>query len=88
MATDARKSDFISEAREAARDLWNAQQKFIGLQAEWNGQDYGNTITAEDFSGSNEGLTTANIGAVVFDTANAVQAVMAAGHATNVTNLL
>jgi len=88
MATDARRQDFITEAREAARKLWEAQNDLLTLQKEWNGQDYSNNLVAGDFTGENEGLTAANISSVVFDTANAIQADFDAGHATNVTNLL
>lgn len=89
MATDARKSDYITQARQAARDLWNAEQTLLRLQAEWNAQDYGNTMTTDDFEGENAGLTTAQVGAVVFDTANAVNTlVLSIGHATNLTNVL
>lgn len=89
MATDARKSDYITLAREAARNLWEAQQTLLTLQAEWNAQDYGNTMTVDDFEGDNAGLTTAQIGAVVFDTANAIKtSVLDIGHATNLTNVL
>lgn len=88
MATDARKSDFITQARQAARNFWDAYHTFLKLQAEWNGQDYGSTLDSDDFTGENVGLTAANIGAVVFDTANAIKTSMDAGHATNVTNIL
>jgi len=88
MATDAHKSDFITSSRQAARDLWNAYQQLLQYQAEWNAQDYTNTIEPDDFEGENAGLTVGNMSAVVFDTTNAIAADMAAGHATNVTNLL
>lgn len=86
MATDARKSDYITLARKHARDLWEAYQALLSMQAEWNAQDYGNTLGAGE--GANEGIAAAAVGSVVFDTANAITGVMSAGHATNVTNLL
>jgi len=49
--------------------------------------DYGNTLT--DFTGENAHLSAPEVGAVVFDTANAVVSeVLAAGHATNMAKLL
>lgn len=93
MATDTRKKDFKTKAREAARRLWGAYQELKGLQDEWNAQDYGNTLGTDvanpDGSGSEHvGLAPAAFGAVVFDTANAIDAVMDSGHATNITNIL
>ena len=87
-AADSQKQAFINRARAAATSLWNAQQELLELQKSWNALDYGNTIvTPDDFTGDNEGLTGAQIGAVVFDTANAVQVVLDAGHATNVARI-
>ena len=48
--------------------------------------DYGTTLDAGE--GANEGLTAQAVGAVVFDTANALVAVLNAGHATNCARLL
>ena len=39
-------------------------------------------------AGSNDGVSAAEVGAVVFDTANALVGVLGAGHATNMANLL
>lgn len=83
-----RQSDFVTEARQAARRLWEAHQKLEALQHEWNALDYGNTLEPDAFIGENEGLTPTAIGAVVFDTANAIRGVLTAGHATNVARLL
>lgn len=88
MATDARKSDYISNVRQKTRVLWDAYLDLLAAQNEWNAQDYSNNLDVGDFTGENEGLTAGNIGAVVFDTANAIKASMDAGHATNVTNIL
>lgn len=82
----ARESDFITEARQAARDLWAAILKLEALQSEFNALDYGTTLP--DGVGENEGINKAQIGAVVFDTANAMRGVLDAGHATNVAKLL
>lgn len=82
----SRESDFITEARQANRELWGAINKLVALQREWNALDYGTTLN--DFQGENEGLTGAEVGAVVFDSANAFVGVLNAGHATNMAKLL
>jgi len=86
-AADIQKQAFINTARAHARALWAAHRGLLQLQAEWNALDYGNDLEAGDFTGDNEGLTGANIGSVVFDTADAIAVVMATGHATNVATI-
>lgn len=87
MATDARKNDFATLARQQTRVLWDAYQELRAMQDEWNAQDYGTTLDA-GLSGENATVTAAQLGAVVFDTANAIKVDMDAGHSTNVTNIL
>jgi hypothetical protein len=86
-ASSAQKQAFINAARQSATDYWTAQRELIALQAEWNALAYGDTLTDADFTGDNEGLTAANIGSVVFDTANAMQVVFNAGNATNIARI-
>ena len=86
-ASDAQKQAFINAARVAATNYWNAQATCEALQAEWNAMDYDNALVPADFTGDNEGLTKAQIGAVVFDTANLIAAVFAAGSATNIARI-
>jgi len=81
-----RQADYITEARQAARALWDAILKLEALQSEWNALDYGTTLS--DGEGENSGYTKTEVGAVVFDTANAMRGVLNAGHATNVAKLL
>ena len=81
-----RGQDYISEARAANKAAWDAINALVSLQREWNALDYGNTLPQGD--GANAGITPTEVGAVVFDTANAFVAVLAAGHATNMANLL
>ena len=76
-------NDYVTRAREYNRQVWEGIQKLLALQAQWNALDYGNTLIVAD-----EGLTTADIGAVVFDAANAMEAVLATGVATNMAKLL
>ena len=83
----ARGQDYITEARAANKAAWNAINTLVAMQREWNALDYGNTLP--DGEGGNDGVTAAEVGAVVFDTANAmVTNVLATGHATNMACLL
>lgn len=86
-ASTSQKQAFINAARQAATQFWEAQTSLIALQADWNALDYGTALTNADFTGDNEGLTAANIGSVVFDTANAMQTVFNAGNATNIARI-
>lgn len=85
-ASADRESDYISTARQAARDFWNAWLALKGLQPEWNALDYSENLT--EFVGANDGLAAADVGAVVFDTADAVETLLNTGHATNLAKLL
>jgi len=85
-----RQADYVTLVRQEARKLWESLNTLQSLQNEWNALDYGNTLTDENaFVGENAHLSAADVGAVVFDTANTIRTdVMAAGHATNVAKLL
>ncbi len=82
----SRESDYITEVRQANRQLWDAINQLVTLQREWNALDYSTTLN--EFVGENENLAAADVGAVVFDSANAMVAVLNAGHATNMAKLL
>lgn len=81
-----RAQDYISIARQNNRQLWDALNNLVALQREYNALDYGNTLP--DGEGDNTGITPQEVGAVVFDTANALVTVLNAGHATNMAKLL
>jgi hypothetical protein len=81
-----RGQDFITIARQNNRQLWDAINNLVAMQREWQALDYLNTLP--DGEGDNTGITPAEVGAVVFDTANALVAVLNAGHATNMAKLL
>ena len=53
---------------------------------EWNALDYGTTLDAGE--GENAGIVRADVGAVVFGTADALRTVLNSGHATNMAKLL
>lgn len=81
-----RDQDFYTEARAHNRAIWNGINALVSLQREWNANDSGTTLP--DGEGENVGLDRTEVGAVVFDTANAFVAVLNAGHATNMAKLL
>lgn len=82
----ARDSDYITEARAAARKVWDGINELVALQREYAARDYGNTLPAG--AGDNAGIDKVKVGAAVFDTANALVTVLNAGHATNLAQLL
>lgn len=86
MSTASRQQQYINEARMETRNFWNAYQKLLSMQAEWNAQDYGNTLQPGE--SGNSGIDKDDVGAVVFATMDAVETLMGTGHATNITNLL
>lgn len=82
----ARESDFITLARQHNKAIWDGINSLVALQREWNALDYGSTLDAG--VDGNEGIKAAAVGAVVFDTANALVAVLNSGHSTNMAKLL
>jgi hypothetical protein len=85
MATD-REQNFITHVRIANQKIWEGINDLVAAQREWNALDYGTTL--DTGTGANAGITSTEVGAVVFDSANALVAVLNAGHATNMAKLL
>lgn len=85
-ATPSREQDYYDEVRAANRDIWNGVLKLKSLQPEWNANDYGNTLA--DGEGGNDGLTQAQIGAVVFAAADALEDVLQTGIGGNMAAIL
>lgn len=77
-----REAEYIEAVKAANTAIWDGINQLVALQREWVALDYGNTL---DPSG---GVTAADVGAVVHDTANALVAVLNGGHATNMAKLL
>jgi hypothetical protein len=75
-----------TEARRLAKQLLDAVHGLEAMQTRWNALDSGNTMI--DGEGTHNGLTAADVGAVVFATADAVRGLLNAGHGTNVSRLL
>ena len=81
-----RQQDYITGIRNANRKIWEGINELTAAQREWNALDYGTTLPAGE--GANEGITRIMVGAVTFDTTNALVATLGAGHATNMAKLL
>lgn len=81
-----RQQDYITEARQLNRQLWDAVNGLKALQLEWSALDYGTTL--EDGEGENADYTADEVGSVVFATTDAILTLFAGGHATNVASLL
>ena len=81
-----REQDFYTLVKQHNQAIWDGINALVALQREWNALDYGNTLDAGE--GENVPLTRTEIGAVVFDTANAFVTVLNVGHATNMAKLL
>jgi hypothetical protein len=79
----ARQSDWISLTRQQATALIETVDQLNALRAEWTGLDYGNTLTEEDFAGANSDVTQEEIAAVIGVTLDAINALWAQGHLTN-----
>lgn len=82
-----RQDDYCTEVRDASRHLTSAINELLSLQKEWHALDYGNALKQENFEGENAAILPGDVGAVVVDTANALEALMQAGHGTNVYKL-
>lgn len=73
-------------ARQYARQLLAAITGLEAMQTRWNSLDSGNTMIPGE--GVHLGLLPADIGAVVFATADAMRALLTSGHGTNISKLL
>ncbi len=84
LATD---DDYITKVRDVNRRLWGNMLELKGYQTQWGALDYGTTLQ-QSTKGNNAAITPGDVGAVVFATSDALSAVLAAGHATNMAKLL
>lgn len=81
----SREQDFISIQRDAARKIYDGINTLKESQREWNALGYGDNLDAG--SGENAGITKELVGPVVFDTANALDAVLTANGNAHLANL-
>lgn len=72
---------YVAQVKQANQQVWDGINRLLALQRQWNALDYGNTLSVQ-------GVVTAEVGAVVFDSANALKGVLDAGNATNMAKLL
>lgn len=82
MATSAQKVSHIVELRRAVGETLASFNKLRALRREWDALGLSSDIAPADFVGPNVGLETANLTAV-YVTMEAIEALMAQGHATN-----
>jgi len=83
-----RQADYVTEVRIATRKLWGALNDLKVLQREWTALDYYNTLSEAAFQGENAGLDASAIAAIVFTTTDALLALLATGHDTNLARAL
>lgn len=82
MSTAQNRSDHITKTRQAATLLLNALDNLRALRVAWDA-GHGLWITEEDFSGANYELEKSDISAVSSTTFDALEALLATGHGTN-----
>jgi hypothetical protein len=82
----SREQDYITIVRQYNRSIWEGIHALNAMRAEWDALDYSTTLDPGE--NANEGITSVEIGAVLFDTMAAFQDVLASGHATNMARLL
>lgn len=85
--TAVREQEYITTARALTKQVWEGIHALVAMQAEWNALDYGTTLD-NGTGGFNDGILAADVGAVVFATADALSATLSGGHATNMAKLL
>jgi hypothetical protein len=90
MATENRQSGYITEAREHARRIYSSISALKTMQSEFNYGGYGpqGANPLPDGQGDNEGVTAAQVGAVIFDTTDALKGLLDGGHGANIAALL
>ena len=78
-----RQDEYKALVRAKNKQIWEALRDLQALQSEWNALDYLNTLVTEPTE-----PTAAEFGAVVFGAADALEATLAGGVATNMAKLL
>lgn len=77
---------FIARVRTLNKAIWDSIIELHGLQTEWDKRQFGTTL--DDGEGENAGITAVQVGAVVFDSADALMAVLTGGTGGNMAALL
>lgn len=86
MTATVNNQKYIADIIRNTRQFWTAYEFLKAQQDQWNAGDYLNKLI--DGDASNNNVTTAAVGAVVFDTMNAIATLLSQGYATNITKLL
>lgn len=81
MTATINNQDFITATRNLTTQFWNAYTGLISMQTQWNALSYGTTLM--DGTGTNSGVTAAEVGSVLFDSMNAITTVFNTGVATD-----
>jgi hypothetical protein len=83
----ANPSDFVSRYRLHVTSLLTELESLNAMRAQWDALDYSTTLPPEAFEGANGDLDKAEMTAAVASI-EAINAFVAAGHATNLYELL
>lgn len=81
----SRKSDFVHDVQQNVTDLIDAYNALRANRREWDAMDYGNSnpITPDDLEGSSGMVNAGDIASAVGTTVDAIEGLLAQGHATN-----
>lgn len=81
----SRKSDFVHDVETNVTTLIDAYNALRANKREWVALDYGgsNLITPQDLEGASTGASVEDIANLLGTTVDAIEALLAQGHATN-----
>lgn len=85
---NARQRQYYIDTIIATRKIWQGINELQALKKEGDALDLGNTLPDGPKEGEFAHITSAQLLAVVYSTSDALQAVLSAGHATNMARLL
>lgn len=74
---------FVTQVRTQSTNLLSTLQKLRALRAKYDALDLGNTLVQDDIAGDNDGVTIAQVTAVLGATLEAFETTLATGNATN-----
>jgi hypothetical protein len=74
---------YVEQVRTQSTNLLTTIHKLRALRQKQDALDLGNTLNQSDIGGANEGILVADVVAVLGVTLEAFEALLTAGHATN-----
>lgn len=83
-----RQADFVTLVRQDSQQLITVLDSMNALRREWDSAGYLGNMPPEAFEGDNAGATEDEIAAVIGTTLDALNALMASGHLTNLYSVL